>query len=61
MNKLSNKKRVQIVAALVEGNSIRPTCRMTATAKGTDRAQPLKKLITSSEIGLARNKHPGGG
>jgi len=35
MNKLDRSKRVQIVAALVEGNSIRATCRMTGTAKGT--------------------------
>ena len=35
MNKLSNEKRSQVVAALVEGNSIRATCRMTGAAKGT--------------------------
>lgn len=35
MNKLSREKRCQIVAALVEGNSVRATCRMTDTAKGT--------------------------
>jgi len=35
MNKLSNARRAQIVHALVEGNSIRATCRMTDTAKGT--------------------------
>jgi len=35
MNKLSTEKRAQIVAALVEGNSIRSTCRMTGAAKGT--------------------------
>ncbi len=35
MNKLSNAHRAQIVRALVEGNSIRATCRMTDTAKGT--------------------------
>jgi len=29
MNKLSTEKRIQVVAALVEGNSIRATCRMT--------------------------------
>ena len=33
MNKLNPQK--QIVAALVEGNSIRATCRMTGVAKGT--------------------------
>ncbi len=35
MNRLSTKQRAQIIAALVEGNSIRATCRMTDTAKGT--------------------------
>lgn len=35
MNRLSTEKRAAIVAALVEGNSIRATCRMTGTAKGT--------------------------
>ena len=35
MNKLSETKRTAIVAALVEGNSIRATCRMTGAAKGT--------------------------
>lgn len=35
MNKLSRKERAQIVAALVEGNSVRATCRMTGAAKGT--------------------------
>lgn len=35
MNRLTTEKRAQIVAALVEGNSIRATCRMTGVAKGT--------------------------
>ena len=35
MNRLSREKQKQIVASLVEGNSIRATCRMTDTAKGT--------------------------
>jgi IS1 family transposase len=35
MKKLSTEKRKQIINALVEGNSIRSTCRMTDTAKGT--------------------------
>ena len=34
MNKLSREKRSQIIAALVEGNSIRATCRMTDSSKG---------------------------
>jgi IS1 family transposase len=35
MNRLSPEKRAQVVAALVEGNSIRATCRMTGVAKNT--------------------------
>lgn len=35
MNKLSIQRRTQVIKALVEGNSIRATCRITDTAKGT--------------------------
>src|SRR5439155_4236887 len=35
MNRLSVDRRAQIVRVLVEGNSIRATCRMTDTTKGT--------------------------
>ncbi len=35
MNKLSNAKRSQVVSSLVEGNSIRATCRMTNVSKPT--------------------------
>ena len=35
MNRLSAERRARVIAALVEGNSIRATCRMTGTAKGT--------------------------
>ncbi len=35
MNKLPLAKQVQVVSALVEGNSIRATVRMTGVAKGT--------------------------
>lgn len=34
-NKLSTAERTRIVACLVEGNSIRATCRMTGAAKNT--------------------------
>ncbi len=34
MNRLTREKKVRIVAALVEGNSVRSTCRMTGTSKG---------------------------
>ncbi len=35
MNRMSNADRTRIVAALVEGNSIRAICRMTGAAKNT--------------------------
>jgi IS1 family transposase len=35
MNRLNTSKRVQVIAALVEGNSIRSVVRMTGVAKGT--------------------------
>ncbi len=35
MNQLSNEERARIVACLVEGNSLRATCRMTGYAKKT--------------------------
>ena len=35
MNRLSVEKRCQILGALVEGNSIRATCRMTGASKNT--------------------------
>ena len=50
MNKLSIEKRTQIVAALVEGNSIRATCRMTGAAKGT-----VTRLLAS--VGEACSKY----
>jgi IS1 family transposase len=46
MNKLDNIKRAQVVAALVEGNSIRATVRMTGVAKNT-----VAKLLV--ELGAA--------
>src|SRR5882724_7126237 len=35
MNQLTLEKKVQVISCLVEGNSIRATCRMTGVAKGT--------------------------
>lgn len=46
MNKLTNAKRAAVVAALVEGNSIRATVRMTGVAKNT-----VVKLL--AELGAA--------
>jgi IS1 family transposase len=50
MNRLSTEDRTRIVAALVEGNSIRATCRMTGAAKGT-----VLKLL--GELGAACAAH----
>lgn len=46
MNKLTKDKRVAVISALVEGNSIRATVRMTGVAKNT-----VAKLLV--EIGAA--------
>ena len=46
VNKLSAQERQSVIVALVEGNSIRSTCRMTGVAKGT----VLRLLV---EIGKA--------
>lgn len=46
MNKLDVTSRARILACLVEGNSIRATCRMTGAAKGT-----VLKLL--AEVGSA--------
>lgn len=46
MNKLTNKKRAQILRALVEGNSIRGTVRITGAAKNT-----VSKLL--ADVGTA--------
>jgi len=45
MNRLTTEQRVRIVACLVEGNSIRATCRMTGASKNT-----VTKLL--SDMGL---------
>lgn len=50
MNKLSIEKRTQIIRALVEGNSIRATCRITGAAKGT-----VTRLLES--VGKACSKY----
>lgn len=50
MNKLDNAKRAQVVAALVEGNSIRATVRMTGVAKNT-----IAKLLV--ELGAACSEY----
>ncbi len=33
MNKLNRQRQIAVLASLVEGNSIRATCRMTGVAK----------------------------
>ena len=46
MNRLSTQRRAQVICALVEGNSIRSTVRMTGVAKNT-----IVKLLV--EVGRA--------
>ena len=50
MNRLSSAKRSQVIAALVEGNSIRATVRMTGVAKNT-----VTKLLV--DLGTACSVH----
>jgi IS1 family transposase len=50
MNKLSTDKRARVIAAIVEGNSIRATVRMTGVAKNT-----IVKLIV--EVGAACTRY----
>src|SRR3984885_280987 len=50
MNKLDPKKQAQVVSALVEGNSIRATVRMTGVAKNT-----IMKLLI--ELGAACSEY----
>jgi IS1 family transposase len=50
MNTLSNEERVRVVAALVEGNSIRSTSRMTGVARNT-----VTKLLV--DVGTACMKY----
>ncbi len=50
MNKLSIEKQAQVIRTLVEGNSIRATCRITGTAKGT-----VTRLFAS--VGAACTKY----
>lgn len=46
MKLLDNKRRAQVIAALVEGNSIRATVRMTGVAKKT----VMKLLVDLGEV-----------
>ena len=53
MLKLSKEKRARVVAALVEGNSIRSTVRMTGVAKGT----VLKLLADLGAVSSEYQRH----
>jgi hypothetical protein len=55
MNRLSIQQRVQVINALVEGNSIRATCRMTGTAKGT-----VLRLLAEVGEACAKDADSGG-
>lgn len=46
MNRLTTQERIRIVSALVEGNSIRSTCRMTGASKNT----VTKLLVELGEV-----------
>ena len=50
MNKLTRERRIQVIAALVEGNSIRSTVRMTGVAKNT-----VTKLLV--DVGAACSEY----
>jgi len=50
VNRLSIDRKAKVIAALVEGNSVRATCRMTGTAKGT-----VTRLL--AEVGTACAKY----
>ena len=50
MNRLAVEKRAQILGCLVEGNSIRATCRMTGAAKNT-----VTKLLV--DVGASCSKY----
>jgi IS1 family transposase len=52
MNRLSTAKRAAVVAALVEGNSIRSTVRMTGVAKNT-----VAKLLVELGTACAEYQH----
>jgi hypothetical protein len=47
MNKLSPERQAQVIAASVEGNSIRATVRMTGVAKNT-----MVKLLADVKKGI---------
>lgn len=49
MNRLDSTKRAQVIAALVEGNSIRATVRMTGVAKNTVLKLLLEAGVTCAE------------
>src|SRR4030043_1782872 len=50
MNQLSTRQRTQVITALVEGNSVRATCRMTGVARMT-----VTKLLV--DVGTACYKY----
>jgi len=63
MNKLSTAERVQVIAALVEGNSINSTVRMTGISKPTilklDCRLPERSAVSSTMIALSGSSPSG--
>jgi len=51
MNRLSTEKRVLVIAALVEGVSVRATVRMTDVSKPTMSDQPASTCLKTSDSG----------
>lgn len=49
MNRLSQKQRIEVIAALVEGNSVRATCRLTGVAMNT-----VLKLLRDAGMAFAK-------
>src|SRR3954466_11726063 len=52
MNKLNTAKRVQILSALVEGNSLRSTSRMVGVSINT-----VTKLLVDAGVACAKYQH----
>ena len=59
MNKLSDEKRAMILKALVEGNSMRATARLTGTSGLTDRVWKIVELVPPNFVCFKLTHYPG--